>query len=104
MQVNSAEIYTPLILPQQDWHAMSEAVAHIIPNNSNAVEDAHTFLDHLRKFAQKNRDVLTVLTGIGVSMYVSRSMFRRELTRLQFNVEVFPYEQLTHTDYEYIDD
>lgn len=80
---------------------MSEAIVHTIPGESNINEEVHTAVDHLRMFISRNRDVLIVLTGLAVSQYLVRSMFRRELTRLRFNVEVFPYEALTSTEYEY---
>lgn len=79
----------------------SEAIVHTIPATGNLVEEAHSVADHLREFTRKNRDVLISLVGLVVLHYSIRGMFRRELTRLQFNVEVFPYEGLTTTDYDF---
>lgn len=83
---------------------MTEAVVHTVPAETNIVEEAHTALDHLRMFASRNRDTLILLSGMFLSQFVCRAMFRRELTRLHFNVEVFPYENITSTDFEYDDD
>lgn len=82
----------------------TDATVHVIPAETNLSEDVDSIFNHLRKFSRDHRDVLVILGGIAVSQLVVRAMFRRELTRLRFNVEVFPFNHVTSTDFEYIDD
>lgn len=69
---------------------MTEAVMHAVPAETSITEDVRTLYDDTRTFVYRHRDVIIVVTAIGVSLLISRTIIRRELKRLNFSVDIYP--------------
>lgn len=68
---------------------MNDAHVHPVPADTTVVEDTRELVTSLRTYYTKNREIVLITTVIGLSLYVTRRMLRRELKRLNFVVEVF---------------
>lgn len=68
---------------------MTDAHVHTVPAETTVVEDTRELVTSLRAFYSKNREIVLVTTVIGLSLFITRRMLRRELKRLNFVVEVF---------------
>lgn len=72
---------------------MSEThVIHTLPAETTVTEDLVTLYDDARTFYHRNRDVIIIVSVIGVSLIINRAILRRELRRLNFTAEFFPYD------------
>lgn len=69
---------------------MTEATMRTVPAETSITEDMRTLLDDARTFYHRNRDVIVIMGGLGVSLLIARSMMRRELKRLNFTIDVYP--------------
>lgn len=78
---------------------MNEATFTVAPSETTIVEDVHNIIDDTRSFVHRNRDVLLVIGAVGISMFIIRGILRKELKRLSFNVEVFPFDQFDSDEY-----
>lgn len=83
---------------------MSEThVIHTIPADTTVSEDlGAVYLDY-KQFYHRNRDVIIIVGAIGVALLINRAILRRELRRLNFTAEFFPYDPTDFLDEETID-
>lgn len=67
---------------------MSEAVVHPILSATTVSEQSHDLTQQAKEFYDRNHTVISVAAVLGISIFLTRSIVRRELTRLRFVVEV----------------
>lgn len=83
---------------------MSEThVIHTLPAETTVSEDLQSVYVDYKRFYHRNRDVLIVVGAIGVALLINRAILRRELRRLNFTAEFFPYEPTDYLDEEMLD-
>lgn len=71
---------------------MSEATIHTLPSETTITEDLSRLGDDTKRFFARNRNTAIVVLAIGTAILINRSILRRELRRLNFSVDVFPYD------------
>lgn len=68
---------------------MAEAIVHPVPSETTIIEDTRDLASTMKRFYYNNREVVLITTVIGVALLINRRMLRKELKRLNFEVEVF---------------
>jgi hypothetical protein len=66
----------------------AEAVVHPVLASTTVVEQSHDLTQQVRDFYDRNHTVISVAGVLALSLFLTRSIVRRELTRLKFIVEV----------------
>lgn len=77
---------------------MADAVMRTVPAETSITEDVKTLVDDARAFVHRNRDVLIVVSALGVSLLINRAIMRRELKRLNFTIDVYPSDGFDEYD------
>lgn len=75
---------------------MSDPVIHTIPSEVSISADIQNLFDDTKAFVHRNRDLCIIIGVIGITVVLNRSMLRRELRRLQFTAEFFPYDSIDY--------
>lgn len=65
-----------------------EAIVRPVLAATTVVEQTNDFGQQLREFYDRNHTLITVTCVLAVSGFLTRTIVRRELTRLKFIVEV----------------
>lgn len=83
---------------------MSEThVIHTLPAETTVSEDLGSLYSDYRLFYHRNRDVVIIVGAIGVALLINRAILRRELRRLNFTAEFFPFNPTDYLDEETLD-
>lgn len=69
-------------------------VIHTIPSETTISEDITTVLDDLRVFYHNNRDLCLIVGAVATAVLLNRSILRRELKRLSFSAEFYPFDMI----------
>lgn len=72
---------------------MTEAHVQPVLASTTVSEDARDLIQDVRKFYERNHVCITVTTVLFFSVLLNRSVFRRELKRLRFAVELIAEDE-----------
>lgn len=67
---------------------MAEAIVHPIPSSTTVAEDLTSVVGEANSFIRRNQDVVIVCVAIGVALLLGRTIVRRELKHIQFNINI----------------
>lgn len=83
---------------------MAEAIVQPIPSSTTVTEDLTSFVSETNSFIRRNQDVVVVVVAIGVALLLGRTIIRRELKHIKFNINLpdsFPEELADIVDNHY---
>lgn len=66
----------------------AEAVVHPVLSATTVTEQTNDLTQQVKEFFDRNHTCISVAAVLGVSLFLTRAIVRRELTRLKFIVEV----------------
>lgn len=67
---------------------VAEAVVHPVLAATTVTEQTNDLTQQVKEFFDRNHTSITVAAVLGISLFLTRAIVRRELTRLKFIVEV----------------
>lgn len=73
---------------------------HTVPADTTISEDLTSVFDDAKRFYDENKGVVLVIGAIAVSILINRSILRRELRRLNFTAEFFPYDEMESLSFD----
>lgn len=69
---------------------MTEAIMHPVPSETTVTQEVSSLSTEMRRYFHRNGDAFLMIALSVGAMFVNRLILRRELKRLQFQVEIFP--------------
>ena len=66
----------------------TKATVHPILASTTVFEQTNDVTQKVRNFYDRNHTIISIAAVLGLSMVLTRSIVRRELTRLKFIVEI----------------
>lgn len=81
----------------------TEAIVHPVLAATTVTEQRNDLTHQAHEFFDRNHTVISVAAVLGLSLFLTRALVRRELTRLKFVVEVISEPQFDLDGYTDLD-
>lgn len=82
----------------------AEAIVHPVLSATTVTEQTNDLTQQVREFYDRNHTAISIAALLGVSLFLTRAVVRRELTRLKFIVEVISEPEFSELDGYTFDD